>query len=62
MADLTNILSDNPTQWEEKSEKKDWITSLLSDDTSKHSAPAWLWTLEDGSVILADWTKLRSAN
>lgn len=62
MADLTNILSDNPTQWEEKSEKKDWITSLLSDDTSKHPASAWLWTLEDGSVILADWTKLRPEN
>ena len=63
MTDLTNILSDNPTQWgEKKSEKKEWISSLLSDDG--YSRPVWdgVYTLEDGSVILANWKKLNPEN
>ena len=63
MADLTNILSDNPAQWEQKeSEKKEWVNSLLSDDGYKSSITWWVWTLEDGTVILSDWKRLDPEN
>ena len=59
MADLTNILSDNPSQWETKeSEKKEWINDLLSDDVYKHSVSDGMWTLEDWTVVLSDWKTL----
>ena len=62
MTDLTNILSDNPTQEEEKPEEKEWITSLLSDDGYSRHAWEWVYTLEDGTVILADWKRLDPEN
>ena len=62
MTDLTNILSDNPTQEEEKNEDKEWISSLLSDDGYSHHIWEGVYTLEDGSVILADWKKLDPEN
>ena len=62
MADLTNILSDNPVDEEEKTEEKEWISSLLSDDGYTRHDWKWVYTLEDGTVILADWKRLDPEN
>ena len=58
MADLKRMLSDDPTQWEDEIVEEEWINTLLSDDVYKR--PDWegVRTLDNGSVVLADWRML----
>ena len=59
MADLTDILNNNPNQWGEKQVEQDaWMTSLLSESGNQHLPSDWVWTFEDGSVVLLDWRTL----
>ena len=61
MADLTNMLSDNPNEEVEVEEDTStWSNGLLKNDSSK--IPEGKWTLEDGSVALEDWTVLDPRN
>lgn len=61
MTDFTNILSDNPSQWWEQkdTQKKDGISSLLSDDGYTHTISDGIWTLDDWTVVLSDWKTLK---
>lgn len=62
MADFTGILSDNPNQQDgdERKNSQSMTDWLLKDDSKKSQMNKW--TLEDGSVVLADWSVLDSEN
>ena len=60
MADLTNMLSDDSKEEIEVEENISWSDWLLRDDSTK--IPEGKWTLEDGSVMLEDWTVLNPEN
>ena len=55
MVDFTGILSDDPKHQNEIKSENDSskVQGLLGEDSKKSSASKW--TLEDGSVVLADW-------
>ena len=57
MADLTNVLSDNPQEQNQDNLQKSetsWVGGLLNNWINNN--PGEKWTLEDGSVILSGWT------
>ena len=55
MVDFTGILSDDPKHQNEIKSENDSskVQGLLGEDSKKSSASKW--TMEDGSVVLADW-------
>ena len=63
MPELNDILNDGVVQWWSNQDSKNtsWMNDLLSDDSYIRS---WngVWTLEDGSVILADGKTLNPKN
>ncbi len=56
MTDLIGMSSSNPSHWQEGEWKKS--VNLLSDNDYKRSVWVWIWTMEDGTVVLSDGTRL----
>lgn len=54
MADLTNVLDGDLTDQNQNNSQQSWDGEFLGNWLSGDAA-WWKWTLEDGSVILADW-------
>ena len=62
MADFTGILGYNPSQQDdvEMRDNPSWTGWLLKNNSKKSQMSKW--TLEDGSVVLADWSVLDPEN